>query len=266
MSDAQVERYLAAIRDLPAIGNYVRVAKIPNLESADAKLHRKVLMSLLAVQQAPASRVQLPAAVEGLHEEQLRRIRRELDERPDEFYTARNDRFVKDLCIAARRAIWIGGGLAHLANLPVRMLAVSNLQRWPEVARVILQNRGRGPLLELHTHDSDLSRFNEEGWTLSYQLLADVLRLNPEIRGVMRASWFIDPALERVSPRLAYMYKLPHEGGATFFALEVNEKDVALALKKSNTRRRLFQEGKYYPSPHLMIWGRRELLRWAPEG
>ena len=81
------------------------------------------------------------------------------------------------------------------------------------------------------------------------------------IKGVFRASWFCDPELENISPRLMYLQKTPVENGANFFY--IGEDRTGNAFAKSKTRLKLYNEGKYKPKAYLLVWPRKELIKWA---
>ena len=89
------------------------------------------------------------------------------------------------------------------------------------VVRHMLGGRGPGPLiawvqtggwrpwLETHTEARDLSDFNEAGWERNWAAAAALLKTRPELAGVIGSSWFFDPPLEAISPRLTYLRTTP---------------------------------------------------------
>ena len=88
-----------------------------------------------------------------------------------------------------------------------------------------------------------------------------MLALNPEIRGMWGGSWFYDPALERISPRLEYLRSVPQDNGAYVFYSNIDINGGALS--KSDTRKQAYEDGKYLPKSYSVIWPRRHLLDWA---
>lgn len=92
-----------------------------------------------------------------------------------------------------------------------------------------------------------------------------MLRINPRVLGIFAESWFFDPALEPISPRLDHLWKLPRAGGARLFDVGASREHTENALFKSETRRRLHREGRYRPTGYMVIWPRAELIRWAAE-
>jgi hypothetical protein len=98
---------------------------------------------------------------------------------------------------------------------------------------------------------------------LVYLRIAELMKLNTRIKGFYRRSWFLDPKLEDISPRLGYLIKVPLQNGAKLFAAGSTKEDLKYALAVSRTRRRLYEEGKYLPTGHAYIWPRKEFLLFA---
>lgn len=123
---------------------------------------------------------------------------------------------------------------------------------------------GFAPWYQIHTHTSVIADFNEEGWEQCYRVIAGMLALNPIVKGMFGISWFYDPGLEEISPRLRYLRQTPLSGGARLFYRGGDEtENVRNATSKSETRRKLYEAGKYKPVAYAMVWRRADLLRWA---
>ena len=125
---------------------------------------------------------------------------------------------------------------------------------------------GHKPLYQMHTENSDpdlMADFNEEGWTRFYIRVSELLELNAPVKGIFGESWFFDPALENISPRLNYLRKLPCENGGQLFRVCSNIHSIRNATLKSPTRSALYQEGRYMPTDYLLIWPRNRLIGWA---
>ena len=63
-----------------------------------------------------------------------------------------------------------------------------------------LASRGWGRWYSNHIDLRAIKEFTPEGWTASFARIAELLALNPSVRGVAGVAWFYDPALVRVSP------------------------------------------------------------------
>jgi len=131
--------------------------------------------------------------------------------------------------------------------------------------RHLLGTRGAtSPYLEIHTHTPLLGGFiRPQGWERCYRLLAELLRRDPNCLGMISGSWFYDPAVAAISPRLAFLSETPLAGGAFRVRVGASAEDYALATAKSDLRRTLAQKGKYVPTKWQLIWPRKALLAWA---
>jgi hypothetical protein len=107
-----------------------------------------------------------------------------------------------------------------------------------------------------------MKEFTPEGWTASFARIAEVLELNPSVRGVAGVSWFYDPQVARISPHLAYV-QAPTNHGAFLAKMLTPPHDVENALIRSPTRKKLYAEGKYAPTCYMLAWPRGRLLDWA---
>lgn len=175
-----------------------------------------------------------------------------------------SDYFLKDWAIARLHAIPSGPHMVELwSGVPRRIVLTGGIRQALEVLSTFyLRQRPFRPMMAIHLSEKALSEFTPAGRERCFLQLADVLAANPELAGVFGASWYYDPALERISPHLAFLRE-PERHGAKLFRLRTNEQTTNLALGKSRTRRRLFEAGEYQPTAFMMVWLRDDLLRWA---
>jgi hypothetical protein len=91
----------------------------------------------------------------------------------------------------------------------------------------------------------------------------ELYQLYPQALGMFGASWFYDPALDEVSPKLSYLRTVPEKNGA--FVIFINEGDDARenALQKSTSRRKLYDDGLYTPRHYMLIWPKKSQVKWA---
>ena len=179
-------------------------------------------------------------------------------------YVYPDDHFVKDLRFAA--GLTLPGG-AEVFDLRSRMgvpVSLGLLRREPTAAnfRAMLGSGSIEPWFRIHTESRYLRHFHEAGWDAFYLCLASMLSAHPEVRGAIGTSWFFDPELDAISPRLSYL-RNPLARGAFLVRGKTGEFDIRSATGNSDIRKRLHAEGRYMPVPYTLVWPRVALLRWA---
>lgn len=127
----------------------------------------------------------------------------------------------------------------------------------------LLRIRAGGGLVDIHTDSRYTTYFNPEGWDKVYHRAADWMKAHSRHQALAATSWFYDPALQEISPRLAYLAGRPLEGGAYRIRNGPGAIHTERATKTSRTRRRLYEEGAYIPTCYTIIWMRGDLIRWS---
>lgn len=125
--------------------------------------------------------------------------------------------------------------------------------------------KGWGRWFRMHTNSEYLDEFNVSGWGSFYNRTAELLRNHPSVRGVVGTSWFFDPMIAEISPRLAYLSEIPLSGGAHRLMGSSARLDVERATQTSPTRKKLYDQGLYNPRSFTIAWGRESLINWASE-
>jgi hypothetical protein len=212
-----------------------------------------------------ARAIRLPPAVAAQVCAQTDRILRQVAAKGFIYLNLTNDAYLKDLgicrlqiypCVAAvadpHGALW---GRLLLSAGPQGALRL--------LMRAISDGGARSPYLEIHLHKPLLAGFNPDGWNKAYLLLAEILRWNPRLLGVLGGGWFCDPAMRTVSPELCYLRDTPAAGGAFFIRRPTHPEDIENATTTPSPRRQAYLEGRYKPEFHVMIWSRNDLLKWA---
>ncbi len=229
-----------------------------------AAVHRFVLLaSIPAAREALAAQAHLAPVLEWF-DSAAAGMAAELAGTPDERLDFPLDPFVKDLAVVLRRLWPLGAvGVDPRVRLRRTWFTEDGARGLLQGAGVLLRLRGTAPLYEIHLYHRHLSEFSEQGWTACYRRIAQIMGAQPWIRGLFGKTWFWDPALERVSPHLAYLRRLPLAHGAILVRVRNGPHTYVNALQKSETRRRLHAAGKYEPQEYVLIWPRRPFLRWA---
>ncbi|WP_297801458.1 hypothetical protein [uncultured Brevundimonas sp.] len=122
---------------------------------------------------------------------------------------------------------------------------------------------GWGQWVEAHTESRDLSDFNPAGWDRTWMAAAGIVEAYSGLRGAIGSSWFYDPPLKTISPRLAYLREMPLKNGAFLVHQGPGEIHSERAAASSPTRRAMIENGTYVPRSWLVVWPRRALLKWA---
>ena len=121
----------------------------------------------------------------------------------------------------------------------------------------------RRPWFRLHAEGRDRSAFTEAGWDECAHEIAKLLKLHPKVAGMVGTTWYYDPALSKVSPRLTYLRRLPMDNGAFLVRHGTTAFDIRSATATSPTRRALYEAGQYVPVSCSMLWPREKLIAWA---
>jgi hypothetical protein len=119
------------------------------------------------------------------------------------------------------------------------------------------------PWFQIHTESRYLDEFNEAGWDRCYVEIANLLDLHPDIQGIVGTSWFYDPALESISPRLSYLRAYPMRNGAICVKQGTTAFDIKSATATSSTRQQLYEAGSYMPVCYTIVWPREKMLAYA---
>jgi hypothetical protein len=270
-----LERYIASLDEEGGYGGYARVP--PLVESWCAEIqsrhgtsiledyHRLLLLTLVRCFDERTVERRYPDSVLMLYRKYLRNVAAQMSRNPPGFYLHENDLFAKDLAVCRQKLIPCGAQLVDVrAGVPRRLLWKGGLSQLLKLA-VFMPRRVGGwrPLYQLHMDLRLLLEFNPSGWNRCYRRIGALLELNPSILGVFGASWWFDPRLEEVSPRLAFLRTLPESHGARVFRQGADDLSTQDALANSRQREELYRQGLYKPENCLLVWGRDDLIAWA---
>ena len=134
---------------------------------------------------------------------------------------------------------------------------------WSPLVAYVKAQGWRKPWLEVHTESRHTDDFTEAGWDRAWASAAAICKRRPELGGMIGSSWFYDPPLETISPRLAYLRLNPLKGGAFIIHQGPAPIHSERAGATSPTRRAMIESGEYLPSSWLVAWPRATLIPWA---
>ncbi len=205
----------------------------------------------------------LPPLCAHFHTRQLERIATDTDV-DAAWLDLDSDLFQKEFGIASMRLYAAGSNLVdYRCGVPRSVI-------WREGAtkafgHLLFMRRlgGFRPYFQGHLHAFNPVPLDAAGRDDFYRCCAELYTLHPECLGMFCSSWYYDPALDHVSPWLAYLRTVPLAGGARLFRVGESPEAVANATATSRTRRRCYEEGRYLPCNHLFVWGRQAHTAWA---
>lgn len=207
----------------------------------------------------------LPSDIVHLYHEWFERVLDEISTQPDGYYHHGCYSYVMDLMVCTLRDIPVGGAwLVEITRVGLRPFIDGNLGQCVAYLKfLVLEAGGFAPFCSIHTVPRFLSRFNKEEMDLSYKRIAEMMELHPNIKGVYRRSWFLDPKLDDISPELSYLREVPEQNGAKVFYAGSKERDIKYATSMSMLRKKLYAQGKYLPTGYAYVWPRKEFLEWV---
>lgn len=231
--------------------------------------HRALLLSLILRAMSVLPDRNLPEEIKVRFEDNFARITSDIETSIGQqvSYLYVSSPFCKDLAICTLRLIPVGVAKVHSYHLPRRMF-LAGLRGASRAFRfAVLERGGLSPYYDTHMHSQDpqaMAEFGAEGWVNFYTRIAELLRRNPQMKGLAGSTWLHDPILATISPHLAILHDVQINNGAHLFLLgPCNANSIKDATMKSSTRRRLYEEGKYIPTEYCIVWPRDALIAWA---
>jgi hypothetical protein len=189
-----------------------------------------------------------------------KRVIEDFGRQPDSYYNHGNKDFRYDIGVCCLRSLPVGGAwFVQVRRIGFRAFFTLDILR---LIRIFFKLGGVKPFCVIHTFSRYILRFNCRQMNLAYRNIGELMKRDPEIKGIYRRSWFLDPVLEMISPNLKYLREIPLQNGAMFFKTGLIREDITYSLSSSPHRRKLYQEGGYKPSVYAYIWPRKNFLSW----
>ncbi|MGJ9418463.1 hypothetical protein ACHAC9_11955 [Massilia sp. CMS3.1] len=205
----------------------------------------------------------LPARVRAHQFRQFERIAAH-DDSVLQYCRLEADVFLKELGLATLR-LYAGASsvIDPHSGVGRSLLWKAGLRKLPGRLLFFVRAGGFRPYFEVHVHKLYLDEFNEAGRNECYRCCADLYSLYPDVLGMIGGSWFYDPAVEAISPHLAYLRKVPESGGARVLYVSHDTQAVGNATATSEKRRALHAAGRYRPASWTLVWIRRDQIAWS---
>ncbi len=233
--------------------------------SALENYHKLVLVYLMTDFDIRIKSLRVPNSILTLIAVSFQRILAQLENAENNFYLHGNELFRKDLALCRLKLLPCGSELVDVySGVPRSILFRDALQQFVRCTRFfLLKSSGFRPWYESHWDRRLIRSFTPQDYNQCYLRIAELLKLNPEIKGMMGSSWWFDPALESISPNLTFLRKVPLDNGAQLFRVGTSAAATRAAIHLSAERKRLYDSGKYLPTVYLLAWTRKDMLEWA---
>lgn len=155
---------------------------------------------------------------------------------------------------------WIEG-----TGIPRRWIVQAQSRQRIRLAQYIATRlRGFKPVWQTHLQRQPRSvHLTEEAFVRAHLEIARALRRHPQIRGIASTSWYYDPEIAAVSPRLGFVHELLEANGCFVFEIPCDDAMRASALYGSRSRQQAYADGSYSPRAFARLWGRDAFLAWA---
>lgn len=134
----------------------------------------------------------------------------------------------------------------------------------PALLRHVMKMGGFAPCFEPHmaVFRKPFAALVERECLRSYHRMARTMELQPQIKGLVAASWLFDEHTIRLTPHIAFLRKLFEENGGFVGPLRPCEGNAGF-LQGSEARRKAYQDGSYRPKETLVLWPRAAMIGWA---
>lgn len=247
----QRKQLFASLQQLPA-----------QLNCNTSGLARLVILNLLAEFSVSSLPLNVTTAIIDNYQQSLSRIYQLWHTETAAEQQAINDKLLKDIGLLTGALLPCAERVVEPFSAIQRSLIYGNgFTQAVAFIRALIAAQGNKPVCRLHIHLSEINQLTAAGWRQTCQQLADLLLLNPKLKGVVGACWFYDPALATVSPNLAFISDLLSEMQASWFFSHL-EGDKSGAFSRSASRKQAFENGQYQPKNYVVFIPRSRLLAW----
>ncbi|MDX1538462.1 hypothetical protein [Arsukibacterium sp.] len=226
------------------------------------ELVRLLMLSLVAefsLQQLPLT---ISSEISDNYQRSLQRIVKLWCSADNASLPKTDDKFLKDIGLLTGALLPCAERVVEPFSAIQRSLLFCNgVTQAAGFIRALIAAQGNKPVCRLHIHLSEINQLTAAGWRQTCQQVAQLLLLNRQLKGVVGACWFYDPAIAAVSPKLAFINELLSEMQASWF-FSHSEGDKSGAFSRSASRKQAFENGQYQPKNYVIFIPRNQLLAW----
>lgn len=249
------------------------VAVVQSSQGVPARvdLLRRTLSRLLQGNREKIDELDLPESVRDLIRAEFRRIGQRIEAAADDYFDLADKSLRCDFRIAGFSRVSAGVEYFESSGLPRSLCVRGGVAQGVRFLRMLRRTGGVKPFYETHLAvgtDNPMAffrRYSLKARAETYRNIAACLEINPACRGMMTSSWWFDPQLEQISPRLVRLGDIMLQNGALLFRFGQHSNARRHALANSPARQELYDQGKYRPTEYFIVWPRDRLIAWARE-
>ncbi|MBV2127706.1 hypothetical protein [Arsukibacterium indicum] len=232
------------------------------LDISQTELVRLLILKLITGFSFQRIRLNLTNAIRDNYQRSVPRIYQKwIAEQSTEIISV-NDVLLKDIGLLTGALLPCAERVVEPFSAIQRALVFNNgiAQGWRFI-KALAAAKGNKPVCRLHIHLSEITSLTASGWRLTCQQLAELMLVNPQLKGMVGACWFYDPAIATVSPKLAFISELLNDMQASWFYSHT-EDEKSGAFSRSASRKQAFANGSYMPKNYVVFIPRKRLLAW----
>jgi hypothetical protein len=153
----------------------------------------------------------------------------------------------------------------EVSGVPRSWLVRARVLAWGRLTAALVDLGGFGPAFFSHLSPNRRNQgiLLERESLRSYHRMARSMERQPNIRGLITASWFHSPDTFVVSPHLTWLNDVFVQHGG--YVIPMGRVDAAESgvLHRSPEREQAYEAGTFTPTEALVIWPRSAMLAWA---
>jgi hypothetical protein len=231
--------------------------------AAPGEFERILLQRALQISAAQLDAYPVDASVKRLYRDEIDAVVSRTPAARSRFDLTKNI-FVGLAKIATLRRFPAGQMTWEISGIPKSWLPKVPPRHIPSVLKYLLKLGGLGPAFVPHLNATrkDRGALLESETNKSWYRMAQSLKLQPRVRGLVASSWLHSPDTMRVSPHMIGFSRALLENGALLIRHHVADLDCGV-FYRSPERKKLYERGEFIPTHGLVIWPRKEMIAWA---
>jgi hypothetical protein len=267
VDDERVYGLLSNVTENPASVEPLRALRaslrLPEGPKSAGAFERSILLRALRMSAARLATYPVDWSVKRLYDEEVRTVEAPTPAAMTRFDLSKNI-FVALAKIATLRRFPAGQMTWEVSGIPRSWLPKVPPASLPRVAQYLLKLGGLGPAFVPHLNATrkDRAALLERETNRSWYRMAQSMKLQPAIRGLVASSWLHSPDTMRVSPHMTGFSRALLDNGALLIRHHRADLDCGV-FYRSPERKKLYDEGQFVPTHGLVIWPRKEMLAWA---